>query len=264
MASYQVSVDMNSLFAQALSVMEKAFRRMEQQVPLPREKPWKNGFFFRYKEQSIEQALVQKLARVISGLHAAKLLLEHGFVQEQSLLHRTLDEMHEDISFLGAALTNDTVTDLHKKYLEAFYAEEFEKPDDPVGSRQSRNLVPRKKIRAYVTRVLGTGTNPSRDLDLGETISKAYSGFVHAASPHIMDMCVGNPPRFYVTGMLGTPRVDEHREDAWNYFYRSLLATTVVAKALGDKPLVDILYSYIGDFERASGTNFSGRGVVKT
>jgi hypothetical protein len=255
---------MDSLFAQALSVMEKAFRRMEEQVPPPQAKPWKDGFVFRYSEQSIQQALVQKLARVISGLHAANLLLEHGFVQEQALLHRTLDEMHEDISFLSAALTNDTITDLHKQYLEAFYAEEFDKLEDPAGSTQSRNLVPRKKIRAYITRVLGTGLNPSRTLDVGETISKAYSGFIHAASPHIMDMCGGAPPRFFIAGMLGTPRVDEHRRDAWNYFYRSLLATTFVAKALGDKPLVDSLYTYIGDFERASGTNFSGRGKTET
>lgn len=244
--------------------MERAFRQLEQQVPPPHTKPWKDGFVFRYKEQSIQQALIQKLARVISGLHAASLLLDHGFVQEQALLHRTLEEMHEDISFLAAAITNDAVTDLHKQYLEAFYAEEFDKPEDPVGSTQSRNLVPRKKIRAYITRVLGDGQNPSRTLDLGETIGKAYSGFIHAASPHIMDMYDGVPSMFHVAGMLGTRRVDEHRRDAWNYFYRSLLATTVVAKAFGDKPLVDSLYAYIGKFEQASGTNFSGRGKTET
>ena len=31
-------------------------------------------------------------------------------------------------------------------------------------------------------------------------LTKAYSGFIHAASPHIMDMCGGVPPRFDING----------------------------------------------------------------
>jgi hypothetical protein len=255
---------MRKLFHQALTVMGNAFRRIEQQVPSPQQQPWKDGFVFRYVEQSVEQALVQKLARVISGLHAVDLLLMHGFVQEQGVLHRTMDELNEDIMFLAAARTNDTVTDLHKQYLESFYAEEFDNPKDPVALTQKRHMVPRRKVRAYITRVLGKGINPSKAADVGETISKAYSGFVHAASPQIMDMCGGNPPKFYLTGMLGTSRIREHVDDAWNYFYRGLVSVAVVAKAFGDKPLVDSLYSYIAKFEQASGTNFSSRAKTET
>jgi hypothetical protein len=39
---------------------------------------------FRYADQSIEQALIQKLARYISGVHAIDVLLLNGFVQEQA------------------------------------------------------------------------------------------------------------------------------------------------------------------------------------
>jgi hypothetical protein len=250
---------MRPLFHQALRVMRQAFRRMEQQVPPPRMMPWTNHFVFRHVERTIQQALIQKLARIVSGLHAVDILLMNGFVQEQGVLNRTLDEIGEDITFLAAALTNDTVTDLHKQYLDAFFAEEFDNPGNPIASTQKRNYPPRRKIRAYITRVLGAGINPSRALDASETISKAYSGYVHAASPQIMDMCGGNPPRFFLTGMNGTPRVAEHVEDAWNYYYRGLLATTVVAKALGDAKLVGHLYRCIAQFEDASGINFSGR-----
>jgi hypothetical protein len=156
--------------------MAQAFRRLETQVPPPQAVPWRGGVVFRYVEKTVQQALIQKLARVISGLHAVDVLLYNGFVQEQGVLHRTLDELQEDITFLGAAVTNDMVTDLHKKYLEAFYAEEFDNPDSAIDSSQKRNYPPRRKIRAYIIRVLGKGLNPSKILDAGETISKAYSG----------------------------------------------------------------------------------------
>jgi len=247
------------LYHQALKVMRQAFRRLEQQVPPPQAVPWKDHFVFRHVEKTIQQALLQKLARVISGLHAVDVLLVNGFVQEQGVLNRTLDELGEDIAFLTAAITNDTVTDLHKQYLEAFFAEEFDNPESPIDSTQKRAYPPRRKIRAYNIRVLGEGINPSKALDAEETLSKAFSGYVHAASPQIMDLCGGDPPRFHLTGMNGTPRIAEHIEDAWNYYYRGLVETAFVAKGFGDAELVEHLYKCIGQFEKASGTNFSGR-----
>jgi len=233
--------------------MEKAFRRMERQVPAPRRVPFRDGFVFRYREKSVEQALIQKLARVISGLNAASLLLDQGFVQEQGVLHRTIDELNDDILFLAAALTTDRITDLHERYLRAFYEEEFDNPNDPVASTQKRDMIARAKIRAYLARVFDAEGNPSLDISVSRTISKAYSGFVHAASPHIMDMCGGAPPTFHLNGMLGTPRIAEHTQDAWNYFYRGLISVIAVANAFRDGPLVAHLLSYKAQFERASG-----------
>lgn len=124
---------------------------------------------------------------------------------------------------------------------------------------QKPNMVPRKKIRAYVNRVLSTDPNPSRLSDIGESVSSVYSGFVHASSPQIMDMCGGDPPLFHIEGMLGTPRMAEHIRDAWNYYYRGLTAITVIAKAFGDKPLVDTMYQYIVKFEETSGVDYGGK-----
>jgi hypothetical protein len=156
----------------------------------------------------------------------------------------TSHELGEDITFLAAAITNDSVTDLHKRYLQSFWAEEFTDPADLVGSSAARDMVPRQKIRAYLARVLG-GQDPSRHVDVSVAISRVNSGFVHGASPQITDMCGGSPPRFHLFGMADTIRIAEHQRDSWNYYYRALLDVTVAAKAFGDKDLVDQLYAYI-------------------
>lgn len=213
----------------------------------------------RYTEQLIEQALIQKLARYISSLEAAYLLLQYGFFQEQGVLQRTLDDIGEDIMFLVVAITNDAPTDLHKRYLAAFWSEECADGDNPVESLIDREMVPRKKIRAYVSRILGPSLNPSRDLAVSKTISKVYSGFVHAASPHLMEMCGGDPPKFHVRGMLGTPREQHHEFDVWNYYYRGLVSATVVAKALGDASLVKELLEFSFKFQQQSGRDFGAR-----
>lgn len=100
---------MNGLYNQALHHLDKAFKRLEDKVPPPQRVPHGDAFVFRYKEKTIHQAMVQKLARVVSGLHAARLLLENGLLQEQAAVQRMLDEFHEDILFLAFAVIKKNI-----------------------------------------------------------------------------------------------------------------------------------------------------------
>lgn len=192
---------MRRIYRESLETMTASFRRLDSQIAPPEQIEHEDGFVFRYLEKGILQALIQKLARNISGLNALDLLLLHGFVQEQAVLQRTLDEIHEDIFFLAAAITNDTVTDRHKQYLRAFYEDPVLKPGKHSERFQKPNLVPRKKIHAYVRRVLHKGPQPPSGME--EVISTVYSGYVHAASPYIMDMYEGTPHASCSTGCLG-------------------------------------------------------------
>lgn len=247
---------MRDLFHRALVVLEGALRRLEQQVPAPQRKPFRDGVVWRYVEQTPQQALIQKLARNVSSLHAVDVLLLHGLLQEQGAMHRILDEINEDILFLATGLTNGTLTDRHHEFLAAFYAEEMHDgdPSSPLPMRPSS--VPRKKIRAYPTRILSGTDDPSAAAATGATISSAYSGYIHAASPHTMEMYGGSPPRFHVSGMCGTPLWEGHLRDAWNYFYRGLLGAAFAAKAFGDAELVAKLSKFIQTFETESGTDY--------
>ena len=226
--------------------MESAFRRFESALEPPELVAWRDGYVLRYRTQSIEQALLQKLARLISGLHAAHRLLAEGFVQEQAVIHRTLDEIGEDITFLAAARTNGDVTPLHDRYLKAFFEDQLPERWDRNAVVRGPDMPTRSKIRAYLTRVLGEGIEPS---NADATLHRAYSGYVHAASQNIMDMCGGFPPRYHLRGLQGTPRVIEHEADSWNYLYRGFLSTIIVAKAFGDELGVKTLYEALPAFK---------------
>jgi hypothetical protein len=245
-------------FDAMLRLMELTFHDFEAAIPNnPKlvKKPY--GEVYRFVEKDIYQALIQKLARAQSAVRAARILLDHGFVQEQAALHRIIDETNEDILFLVYAVTNDEVTGLHKRYLDAFWEEEFDESGDPMAASQNRPMILRKKIRAYIANVEGAPMDPSRGIELGRTISKAYSGFVHGASPHIMDCYGGDPPHFQIKGMFGTPRIEEHTDDLWNYMYRTLASHIFVAKALGAKKHVEALMSHLRRFEKNAGKEYA-------
>lgn len=96
-------------------------------------------------------------------------------------------------------------------------------------------MVAREKIRAYVNQ--HPGQNAERANVISRVISKAYSGFVHGASPNIMDMYGGSPPRFDVAGEHRKDWRELHANDALNYLLRALFSIAFAALAFDEQEL---------------------------
>lgn len=244
--------------------MGDAFEALTRKVSRPVAQPMGHGYVFRYKEQSIYQAIVQKLARVITGLQAISVLNNSGLLQEQATLQRTLDEFEEDIAFLCFGLIFREITDLHKEYLAAFYQEEFDNPDSAIASTQKRPMIPRRKIRAFNSKDRGTGYDRSSTIEVGSTISKTYSGYVHGASPQLMELYFGDPPYFHLAGGIDSPFYEDHVGDLLNYYYRAILSFSFAAKAFGEEQLFARIRDYSCEFAIASGRESQLREPTKT
>jgi hypothetical protein len=168
-------------------------------------------------------------------------------------MHRLVDEYNEDVTFLVLGMVKNQIEPAHIQFRDSLFAEDFLDPEDIVGSQQRRNLVPRRKIRAYIARVGDASGNPHREIEVAEAIGSAYSGFVHGAAPHVLDMYGGDPPRFHLNGMSNTPRRQQHLRDAWNYVYRTLLSFEAVAHAFEARQVVENVRGATEEFRRRSG-----------
>lgn len=244
---------MYELYEEALDKMLTAFNRLAEQLGLPELVTINGGYTYRYKTKNIYVALVLKLARVITGLQAIFHLNRLGLVQEQAAIQRIEDELTEDVSFLSFSIIFDDVTELHNRYLDAFFEEEIEDGKTAIESEQRRPMIPRKKIQAYINKDRGTGDNPSSGKEVSRTISKGYSGYVHAAAPHIMELYYGSPPKFNLSDALQSPLYEDHVEDMLNYFYRGILAFAFTAKAFGNEQLFPDIFEYSKEFANKSG-----------
>lgn len=244
---------MDSDIIEMVKLMDKAFRDFEDGMHSPPQMVELSfGYAYRFPEKDIYQAILLKLARVQSLVRATLVLLSNGFVQEQCILQRAVDETNEDILFLVYAVTNDTITKLHEEYLEAFWQEEVDESGTLIDSKQNRPMIKRKKIQAYLASFEGAGNLN----DAAKTLYKTFSGYVHGAAPQLMDMYGGIPPHFHTNGLLGTPRMEEHSADVWNCVYRSFLSHILVAKAFGSKSHVDILTQHLKQFESNAGKSY--------
>ena len=138
-------MQLEQLLIDTLPEMDRALEDLVRLVPPAQQVKFKNGFVFRHAEKLTQQAIVQKLSRIPSGLRAAQILCDTGYFQEQGALQRIIDEISEDVIFLSLPILFGKEEDAHRNYLNAFFAEEFD-PFSGNSISEQRPMVPRKKI----------------------------------------------------------------------------------------------------------------------
>lgn len=239
-------------FRDTLAVCDLAFRRLEAQIPCPSRVPKGDNFVFRYVDHTPEIVVVQKLSRTLTGLRATLALLEKGLYQEVGAMFRMLDEFREDVSLMCDAIRNGHTSKMQQRFIDEFFQEEFD-ADSPLDSTQRRNRVPRRKIQAFIAQLDANQLNPSDSQEVARTIANTNSGYVHGTSDHILEMCGGNPPRYYLDGMLGTRHEETFEKTARDYLYRALISFIEAALAFGQYDLDRCLDQFKHSFEQCLG-----------
>lgn len=231
----QECLEQLTTFEQALLILRTAFHHLEAKLPCPVLKNIYGHPHPRYREKSPQQAAMQTVARYISGLKTITILLKHRMLQEDGVIKRTLDELQEDILFLSIRPKSADDATLQKRFMDAFYQEEFDEGVKPIDSTKRRDQIPRRKIRSYIER--HAGGDVDRAKQAGGLVYQAYSGYVHSASPHLMEMCSLSDFKFQLSGINDLDLFESHVRDGVNYFVRGFYSVAAVASILGEQSL---------------------------
>jgi hypothetical protein len=220
-----------------LQHLEREYARMSSLfgAPVPERVATKQseGFWFRYTNQSDTLLCFLKGVKLISTLNAALVLLRAGYVQECSALFRIAGDCYSDILFFLVPGADGYATRDQERFFKEFFQEEFEDSAHPLGSNQKRDMVSRKTIFASFGNLAKDSLNASDAQSTLLTLHKAFSGYVHGAYPHIMELYGGNPPRFHMSGMPNTPKQVETLTQYLTELYRAIMASELVARKLG-------------------------------
>lgn len=168
----------------------------------------KEHYGFRFGVPDVRHFCLLKAIRALSAWRAAALLARQGFAQEVFVLLRTLAEFTTHMDYVLLAREKDgTPTPEATAYLQAFF-DDFARNDETDFGRI-------KLKQGQVHKAVGATLDANKD-DLGGPTEKLFSrvyrslsNYVHGRYPEIMDMYGGDPPRWQMNGMLGTPKEGE-------------------------------------------------------
>ena len=171
--------------------------------------------YFRYPSPGIQHFCILKFARVVSSLNAALRLARDGFNQEVCILIRAMIEsatlIEWAIESLDPAATHKPAVDAH---IAAFFADHDRSPGTPhrpAGVKQEDIHKDIAKIFDQRLGMLGVTVGKSTKELMSRTFL-AYSYYVHARYPELMDMFGGNPVQLHLDGMSNTPKDRENLE----------------------------------------------------
>lgn len=234
-----------------LKTLEEVYRDFEAGITAPTPVPaGKQGMVMRMPTQDVHHAIILKLAAMLQFLNSALVLCEAGLVLGQGALERMADEAGEDVMFLTVGLGNG-MADRQEEFLDYFWREDFADFDDIPNSFQSRPQLPREKVIAGIHRL---NPDPSTGSKVSKVVAKSYSGFVHAAAPHVMEIYDARSNTFGVSGAPDYRQV-EHIQDLWNYIYRGTTAMMAAAKAFGSDKHFEALEEAIETFQERTERN---------
>jgi hypothetical protein len=220
------SVELAGILDEAVAGLDQCVQALSSSFALPRRVVINDMEVFRHTQQDDLLLSFMKLVKIASHNNAAMVLIRAGYVHEVYALCRMIDEASEDIHFMEGPHGEDgKPTKQQFTFINEFFQEEFS-GEDLVESHNTRDRVPRQKVRAANAR-LGAGDvklDPSREVKVVGVLSGTFSGFVHGAYVHLMELFGGPFLRFHTRGMLGTPRLQECLANQVHYVFRSLLA----------------------------------------
>lgn len=230
--------DLGPILEDALSRFQRCVTVLTRRLDPPQIVQRSGYPVLRHERQDSVLAAVLKCVRLVSCFNASLVLLREGFVQEVGACLRIADELTDDVWFLSVSLgEGGQPSDEQRMFLEEFFQEEFSDPRDPVATSAKRHRISRRRIRSALARLEADGGGAGRSQVLGRTIYNAYSGFVHGAYTHIMELCSIDlhglaPPHYQMRGV--PDRVPEFQDALVHYVYRAIVAAVAAAKVSGD------------------------------
>ena len=177
-------------------------------------------------ERDSRNALILKLTMLVSNLRAGRLLIDHGFTYEWAMVRRLLYETIEDVMFLLAEGRADSESDLHERYLAAFYAEDL----DERGRLNEKGVraPSRQEIRSFLEaveeeRVEGRAQDAG---SLGMPLKALYrfgSGHMHGRAVSIMRLYDRGSGSLSTNGMEDKDYLTGELRSLWSVVFLAIL-----------------------------------------
>lgn len=238
-------------YAATVQALDATLRQFSRSVPKPVSVYYRNASAYRYSQKSDRQALVAKCARLLSSLRSIHCLIINGLSLDAGAIMRVSDETSTGIMFLAAPrIFGIEPEPIHERYLAEFFQEEFD-----VGAvlvRTKRDRVPRSKIISYISRAYSTDRDIYTAKTNTELIEGAFSGFVHGAAGHIMDIFDGRD--FVIPLEASDEPLMALTEQFGHYIQRTIIAFCHTSLALERRELFDRLYALNRRYFKDDGT----------
>lgn len=197
-----------SIIKDVMPLLEKAANVFCSKIDSPSLIPCENDFVVRYVNPTSLHVQILMAVRIVSGINACIVLVEHGYAQEIGVLIRTIEEFLLKINFINEAHEKKILTKEQEKFINEYFKDDIRSEKDVFDRKNV--WIDMDKVCASFARFVSEGTN-NRDIHGLQIKLRAvydvYSHYVHGGYGCIMEMYNSSIDSFTLNGMKGTRRI---------------------------------------------------------
>jgi hypothetical protein len=197
---------------------------------------------FRYAKPDVRHFCLLKGVKALSALNASFAHARSGYVQEASVLIRTLMEATRHIEYV---LDLDDSKE-HKATVEKYMAEYFADTDRAAGAEMKRAPIQQGRVHEQLGKTLDEIASQGKGLENRVSAKVMYkrtyhrlSGYVHGSYPELMDLYGNRPGYFHMQGMSGTLKDGEMLEQLDAFIETTMTSFVIMIQQLNLRAFVD-------------------------
>ena len=177
------SKETERVFREALAHIECSARMAVDRLPDLQEESRGGLPTHRFLERGVDEVFALKLVQLVGNVKAGEVLIERGCFHEWDMVKRLVYETLEDVEFVALGKLEGGWTELHSRYMECFFAEDFDEEEGDVLQGGVRP-VQRREITKYIESASSVGTEGAVS-QVVRNIHRLHSASVHGRAAGI-------------------------------------------------------------------------------
>ena len=171
-----------------------------------------------FKHHTPHTVMVGKLVRAVSGLRAAFLLAETGYVAECVSLLRMVSDFCTEVSAIGEALNRgEEPPRAVREFVNQYFTSKARTTDEYAAKEHTRYVKREELMKAKVRLAEGTPIDGQRLRTIHRFINMVHDAYVHGAYETTMELCI---PSTGVFAMRGHPEASKRQEFVEHVFLK--------------------------------------------
>ena len=206
--------------------------------------PLKGEFWWQFRENSERALLVGKAVRCASGIRAALLLAENGYIEECGSILRTVSDFSYEILSISDAIATGNWTREQLKFVEQYFAELSQTPEEYANAKRDRWVTRDELLKAHYERFAESGNaEPEHFRKIVRFLSYGFDKFVHGAYITSMELYDSETQRFMLSGCTYTEKIDVFESFVASKFHQFLGSLASMAMAFNMRALAQEIAS---------------------
>lgn len=194
------------------------------------------------RERNAYALMIAKAVRMVSGIRAAMLLIDDGFLPESACLLRIVSDLSLEIVAVAEGELRGQPTKAQQVFVAEFFARRS-LGGDAGPKQEKKRYVSREELMKTHVRLAMAARVDGEDLrDKMRTVAGVYDGFVHGSYSSAMELYHGSRRQFMLHGHEGTEQRVVYRKALAGKLHEVIHSLVMISHVAADEAVYsDIL-----------------------